>query len=215
MTDSEAATPRPKPQYGEYATPEEQRRRIQQPDATWALETGQTIEDPSAAASAGTPAAPGTGSAPRTAYAPVAPAGGSGPALAGPGVDPDGRPRRRLGDRIATFALLGYGLVNVVISAPAMFDFAAYANRMFEIAGTGAEYTGGSAGDPWGATAAIVLIGGWLLTAWLSWRRMASGRLTWWIPLVGGVVFTLIASVLLVVPLVSDPGVLSSLLDQS
>ena len=32
---------RPRPQYGEYATPEEQRARIQQPDATWALETGQ------------------------------------------------------------------------------------------------------------------------------------------------------------------------------
>ena len=29
---------RPRPQYGEYATPEEQRARIKQPDTTWALE---------------------------------------------------------------------------------------------------------------------------------------------------------------------------------
>ena len=32
---------RPRPQYGEYATPEEQRARIQRPETTGALETGQ------------------------------------------------------------------------------------------------------------------------------------------------------------------------------
>ena len=41
---SDAPDERPRPQYGEYATPEEQRARIQQPDATWALETGQAVD---------------------------------------------------------------------------------------------------------------------------------------------------------------------------
>ena len=46
-----------RPQYGEYATPEEQRARIQQPDTTWLLETGQ---DPDALHGAPAPAAPST-----------------------------------------------------------------------------------------------------------------------------------------------------------
>ena len=35
---------RPRPQFGEYATPEEQRARIQQPDATFALDAGVKAE---------------------------------------------------------------------------------------------------------------------------------------------------------------------------
>ena len=41
--------------------------------------------------------------------------------------------------------------------------------------------------------------------------NLRAGRLSFWIPLVGGVVFTLLASVLLVVPLMSDPGLMQQL----
>ncbi len=44
MSTPSAPEERPRPQYGEYATPEEQRARIQHPDVTWALETGQAVE---------------------------------------------------------------------------------------------------------------------------------------------------------------------------
>ncbi len=171
-----------RPQYGEYATPDEQRRRIQQPDATWALETGSTIEgssDPDQTAPAEAPA-------PATTQA---------------------APRRRLGDRIATIALLAYGFFTVVSTIPSLFDYSAYVDTAFGLWGIDAEYTGGAAAAPWAASAGFVLAVGWIAAAWLSWRSLAKGRVTWWIPLVAGVLCTMIAGVLLVVPLMSDPGV--------
>src|SRR5215204_6003631 len=89
---------RPRPQYGEYATPEEQRARIKQPDMTRLLETGQ---DPDAL----------QGAAPAAS-----------PAVAGRPADADAR-RRRFADRVATTALLVYGLVNVVTGIPSMIDY--------------------------------------------------------------------------------------------
>ncbi|WP_295790229.1 DUF6264 family protein [uncultured Microbacterium sp.] len=40
MSDDRASGDRPRPQYGEYATPEEQRARIQRPEVTEALDAG-------------------------------------------------------------------------------------------------------------------------------------------------------------------------------
>ncbi len=59
----------------------------------------------------------------------------------------------------------------------------------------------------WGTAAAVVLGVGWLLTAVLSWLRLRSGHRAWWVPLVGGVVFTFAAACLMVVPLMNDPAV--------
>jgi hypothetical protein len=53
------ASERPRPQYGEYATPEEQRARIQRPEVTESLDAGvapQPVAEP-----APTPAAPASG----------------------------------------------------------------------------------------------------------------------------------------------------------
>lgn len=179
--DAPGGASRPRPQYGEYATPEEQRARIRQPDVTWALETGQPAAAP-------TP--------------PVA------PAQAGDPVRPP-----RLADRIATIALLTYGLFNVLSSFPAFTDYAAYADTMFSVLGVDAELTDPAAGRPWGIAAALVLAVGWIGTALLSWRSLRRGRLTWWIPLVAGVVFTFIAGMLMAVPLMGDPGVWQALTD--
>ncbi|MDO8382375.1 MAG: DUF6264 family protein [Microbacterium sp.] len=199
-----AAPDRPaRPEYGEYATPEEQRARIQQPDATHALSSGQSLDAPAAPV----PPAPPYGSASTTppalsagAPAPVVPEA-SGPAR------PVRRPRTV--DRIATFALLGYGLFNVLTSIPAFTEYSTYANTLLDIMGVDAEFSGGGRG--WGLAAAFVLGLGWLLTATLTWLNLRRGRITWWIPLVGGVVFTLTASVLLMVPLFSDPTIWNAL----
>ena len=169
--------PRPRPQYGEYATPEEQRARIRQPDATYALETGQAVVS--------APAVP----------APAVPA----PAAAAP-------PRSRVVDRIVTVSLLAYGLFNVLSSFPAFLDYAAYAQAMFAVMGVDAELADPAAGRPWGIAAAVLLSVGWIATALLSWASMRRGRLTWWIPLVAGIVFTFAAGTLMVVPLVNDPA---------
>ncbi len=186
MTTAGPSDPRPRPQYGEYATPEEQRARIAQPDAA-------LIYEP----------APVHDVAPAAEPAPASPAAGT--------VAASVQPRSRAIDRIVTFALLAYGLVNVVSSFPALIDFSAYADTMFRILGVDAALSDPAAGRPWGIASAIVLAVGWLVTAAVSWVRVRRGRISWWIPLVGGVVFTFASAMLMLVPLMNDPAVWEAL----
>ncbi|MGK3950738.1 DUF6264 family protein [Microbacterium sp. I2] len=179
-----AESSRPRPQYGEYATPEEQRARIRQPDVTVALDAGRVVEQ-------------------------AAPVGA--PAVAAPSADVVPT-RRRAVDRIVTFALLAYGLVNVISSFPAFLDYSAYADTMFTVLGVEAELSDPASGRPWGIAAALLLTVGWLATAAVSWWSVSKGRLTWWIPLVAGVLFTFLAGVLMVIPLMNDPAAWEALL---
>ncbi|WP_314507214.1 DUF6264 family protein [uncultured Microbacterium sp.] len=185
---------RPRPQYGEYATPEEQRARIKQPDLTRLLETGQ---DPDALHGAVPADSPSLATKPATA-----PAAGA-------------MTRGRFTDRVVTIALLVYALVNVVTSIPSMIDYGGYVSTVLNLLGVDGELADPAAGRPWGVTAALVLAIGWLLTAYVSWRSLARGRITWWIPLVAGAVFTVITGVLLMVPIVSDPTLWNAILDSA
>lgn len=166
----------PRPQYGEYATPEEQRARIRQPDVSAALDAGRV-------------AAPAV----------AAPAAAAVPAAEAP-------PTRRV-DRIITFALLAYGLVTVITAVPSLVDYVAYTDTVFNLIGVNAELADPAAARPWGIAAAVVMAVGWLLTAALSWWSVRRGRLSWWIPVVGGIVFMFASSILMLVPLMSDPAV--------
>ena len=170
---------RPEPKYGVYATPEEQRARIQKPDATWALETGESVTDAAVSASVGNDGTP------RSA------------------VDPA---RSRAIDRIVTFALLAYALVNVAVAALALVDFSQYAATVFEVMGIPGEFTNLGGGQTWGAAAAVALIIGYLITAWFSVRRTMAGKIAWWVPLVGAVVTHVVVGALAIVPLMSDPA---------
>ncbi|GAA3915359.1 DUF6264 family protein [Microbacterium invictum] len=170
--------PRPAPQYGEYATPEEQRARIQQPD-------------------------PALTSSP--AAAPVEPPYAPHPPHARPTTD--AAQPSRAADRIITFALLAYGLVTVITAVPQMLDFTGFAQTWMEVAGVDAEFTNHEAGILWGRIGALIFAGGWLATALLSWRSVRRRRLSWWIPLVGAIVTFIAASFCLVVPLLGDPGI--------
>ncbi len=166
---------RPRPQYGEYATPEEQRARIQEPPP-WQMQPATPVMGE--AQGAGIPSPP--------------------PAAAG---------RPRPVDRIVTFALLAYGLVNVISSVTALADYGAYAETMVEMLGVDAQLSDPAAGRPWGVAAAVVLAIGWCATAAVSLWSMRRGRLTWWIPLAAGIVFTFVAGTLMLIPLVNDPVV--------
>lgn len=168
---------RPRPQYGEYATPEEQRAHIRQPDA-------REAQTPPAAqpAQAQREAAP-------TAEAPAAP----------------------LWDRILTLALLGYGLFTVLTAIPSYTDYAQYAEvvlGMFEVEVPLSDPAGANA---WGLAAALVMGIGWLATAAWAILTLRRGRRAWWVPLVGGVVVSAIAGLLLVIPLVNDQAVWAAL----
>lgn len=171
---------RPRPQYGEYATPEEQRARIRQPDATFDLDAGKT---PDAA-----PPAP-------------APAPAAGPVARNP----------RAMDRVATIALLALGLFEVLRSIPGFVDPAAMFALAFSQLGVDASLADPASARGWGIAAAIVMAVGWFATAGVSVWNLRAGRLSFWIPLVGAVVVMLIATVLLFVPLMTDPALVQQL----
>lgn len=190
---------RPRPQYGEYATPEEQRARIRQPDASSALEAGQT-PDGAEQASLGVHGAATGGHAPHSGYAVPPHPGGYAPAQAAPSG------ARRTGDRIATFALLGYGLFNVVTTLSALLDFPRLAGTYFSLMGIPGSFTNVESGMLWSRIALVLLVAGYAATVLVSLRRLRAGKLTWWIPLSAGVVVQLIVGVLLAVPLINDPA---------
>ncbi|WP_396655478.1 DUF6264 family protein [Microbacterium sp.] len=180
---------RPRPRYGEYATPEEQRARIQQPDATFALDAGIT-----AAPTAQPAARPGISDS-------------AMPGQAVPGAGPAGAAARRHPvDRIVTIALLAYGAINVVFSVISFFDLPELATRALQILGSSAEFTNVEAARVWGPIAAVVLVIGYLVTLLLALRRLRSGRLAWWVPLAGAAATYIAVYICLAVPLLGDPA---------
>lgn len=169
---------RPRPQYGEYATPEEQRARIRQPETTVALESGV---------------------APTTVARPDRPAAVRSPANAG-----STSPRRA--DRIITVGLLAYGLITVIMSAMSLIDFPTVASTSMQMMGIPGEFTNVAQGRLFGAIAAIALVVGWMITAWMSWRRIRAGRIAWWVPLAGAAGSYLVVYALLVPAILGDPA---------
>lgn len=178
---------RPRPQFGEYATAEEQRARIQRPEVTEALEAG---------------VAPQQTPQPQPAPAADAPAGFPAPASRGARVD-----------RIVTFGLLFYGLFSVVTTIVQLLDFPEYAERGAQMLGVTATFTNLSAGYVWGAAAALVYGVGWLLTAVVTWRRLRRGRIAFWVPLVGFVATALIAGICVTMALVGDAQFMTAIID--
>lgn len=185
MSTPSAPDDRPRPQYGEYATPEEQRARILQPDATWALDSGQRVD--------GGQVHPAPAEAPHGA-----PIGAPVPA---PAMTP-----ARSADRVVTLALLALGALNVILTAVSYFDFAGLADQAFSILGIPGEFTNIEAARLWGPLAAIVLIAGFVLTALLAWRNLRAGRIAWWIPVVGAIVTYMVVYVCIAIPLLGDPA---------
>lgn len=166
-----------RPAYGEYATPEEQRARIAQPDATFSLDAG-------------------------VAPAVVAQERGAR------GTTPDSveaKPQRTA-DRVITIALLAYGLFSVALTAISLVDFPTVASTSMEIIGIPGEFTNVAQGRLFGTIAAVALVVGWVVTAWVSWRRLRTGRITWWVPLVGAAATYLVVWALMIPPIVGDPA---------
>lgn len=177
MTDASQGHERPRPQYGEYATPEEQRAHIRDPQAAWVYSPGADAVAPPAA-----PSVP-------------------------PRVDPQGPVLRpHPADRIATIALLVYGAINVVFTAVSFLDLPAVAERAMQIMGIPGEFTNVDSARSWGLIAAILLAVGYIVTALLAVRRLRRGRLAWWIPLVGALVTYAIVYVCIAIPLLGDPA---------
>lgn len=170
--------------YGEYATLEEQRRRAGLPPSDAAAATPMATHAPQQG--------PGAeqGPAPQAAAARATP----GPA-----------------NRVATIALLAYGLLTVIWNVPGYFDLATGLGESIKILGVDAEFTNFAQARLWGAVAAVILVLGWVVTAVLSVGRLRRGRRSWWVPLVGGAVTLLLVSVCAMIPLLGDAALMSAL----
>lgn len=176
-----------RPQYGEYATPEEQRRLAGLPPLDAVADAPAATTVPESATPLDSSASPASAS---TAF--------SGPASA----KSLGRPW----DRIITIALLAYGVINVFMTAMSYLDLPTLMNQSMEILGIDGKFTNFAQGKIWGTVAAVVLVVGWVITAWLSLRRLRRGKLTWWVPLVGAAVTMIVASICITVPMMGDPA---------
>jgi hypothetical protein len=69
-----------------------------------------------------------------------------------------------------------------------------------------AGYAGSSLAAPFGMVINIVQVVLLILAVYLSSRRLRSGKVTFWIPLVAGAISSTTSTILLMILLFSDPG---------
>ncbi|PZE86474.1 DUF6264 family protein [Curtobacterium sp. MCBD17_032] len=197
---------RPAPQYGEYA-PEgwvnpvlvEQER--------------QEREDRErAAASAGPGTARGSGrSAVRTRPPATADRTGQGAPATG-----DPSTVRRLGaspvDVLLTFVLLGMGLVSVIQSL-SIGSVASTVREQLELTYTALEDPGALSGAA--MVSSVVMLVVFALVLWWSVVRLRAGRRSFWVPLLGGAVATLLSAVVFAAVVFQDDGFVAVLMRQA
>jgi len=203
MSDADSGR-RPRPQYGEYASPEEQRAAIKQP-AEWqlqALETDAAPEQP--APQAPQPPIGGYQPGPPQTFQPSQ----------RPWPEDESRPpqqamRAGFGDRLVTFVLLGFGLSNVLSVVVDAFE-----------GGRVMRQTLADMGDSYGRLAdalpawlwqgqAVIYAVVWLITLFISLSSMRAGRRSWWIPVVGAVVAGILFFAVFVIALGQHPELLN------
>ncbi|MGK9146528.1 hypothetical protein KXS11_02725 [Plantibacter flavus] len=185
---------RPRPQFGEYATPEEQRASIKEPfDHQRAEELGVAPVVP--AGQQQVPPAQPTLREQTRASAPESPAA---PVL------PNGR-RPVTGDRLATSLLLGLGLVSIIVIMPNLLDLPGLirpALVQFGVSG----YSSDALASAMGILALGLQIALWIGAVVLSSRSLRAGKLTFWIPIVAGVVANIVVVVCIAIAMGADPA---------
>jgi hypothetical protein len=228
MTD-----PRPRPQYGEYATPEEQAKAMGSA-APAPTDVGDAVADAAAPvipvadvahklpaygenAPAGSapfvpPSAPTASASAPAAFtsstaAPVVPPSAVGGSAAS--AMPTTRPRRRW-DVVLTAVLLGMGVVSVVSSIPQYADFGATMQSGISQLGYG-EYTAVALANTIGIAINVTQIVLYLITAFIAIRVVQRGRIGFYIPLIGAFVSGVVTVVLLIVAITGDPALLSQI----
>lgn len=179
---------RSRPQYGEYATPQEQARIIAAslPPVSPLLVPSPPVPPPVA------------GSAPRPPDAAThVSANGPLPTAAG------NRPRRW--DLVLTAVLLGYATINVIAQLVSRDTLATIVKQIFVAQGIG-EYTPTALTATLGNALNVVTLALFVLTVLAVTWMLRRGRIAFWVPIVGGVAATIVALVFVAILLQSDPA---------
>lgn len=201
---------RPRPQYGEYATPEEQLARIKDISAHPFSAELHTIR-PGAYGESSNGASPADAAGPPNRSQLTAPEQFAPPERTGPTHTVPRHPAvrqpssARAVDRVATLALLALGLYSVLSTIVTMTDLAGYLNDTMQQIGVGTY----AATPLTGVIALIISVVNvvlWLVSAVLSARSMRAGRVSFWIPLTAGVLVTLVTATCYGVLLMNDPS---------
>lgn len=187
---------RPRPQFGEYASPEEQRARIAEPiDEQRAEELGiapvipvdHRHTEPTLREQTRQTPAQGTSGAPQS---PEEASGGRRPVT---------------GDRLATSLLLGLGLIGLIVTMPNLLDLPGLIRPALVQLGVSG-YSSDSLASAMGVLALGLQIAIWIGAVLLSLRSLRAGRLTFWIPLVAGVAANIVVIVCLAIAMGADPA---------
>ena len=168
---------RPRPEYGEYATPQEQAKAIAKSQPL-----PPRAERP----------------APIAEYAaPVPP-----PNIGSPGTPV---PRGGSANRLATIFLLALGLVYLVGGSPSYLALPATLDTVYKQWGIGS-YAATSFASTIGIVVVVSQAVIWLIIAVIAIRRLRRGRSSWWVPLIGAVVTFVVTVILMAVVIMSDPA---------
>ncbi|GAB3036931.1 hypothetical protein GCM10027052_14320 [Parafrigoribacterium mesophilum] len=175
---------RPRPRYGEYATPQAQAEAMGLPAAA--------------------PASPGI---PQQLTPPAT--GHPAPALRNVRSD-DVAHRREQTNLIVTVTLLALGLVNIAMSIGSYANLGTTIQSVYDQLGYGT-YTSGALASSLGLVAIAVSVVVWLATAAVSTLLIRKHRISWWLPLVGATLLFITIAVIMTVAVVSDPAFMTYL----
>ena len=187
---------RPRPQYGEYATPQEQAKII----ADSLPPVSPLLVPPPAAPAVQPASAPPTavGSAHRAPNAATRASASAAQGTAAPR-------RRRRWDLILTAVLLGYASVNVIAQLTARDMLTTIVTQFFVAQGIG-DYTPTALTTTLGNSLNVVTLALFVLTVLATTWMLRRGRVAFWVPIAGGVAASIVALVFVVILLQSDPA---------
>ena len=169
---------------------------------------------------------PSSGPAPRwgeygPAPEPTPPARPDPPAAADQRLTPSGRAPAAAAaaaapawDRVVTVALLALGLVNVLFTIPEMLALPRALDQVYAAQGFG-RYTSDSLASAIGIAINAVDVLLLVVAVLLAVRRLRSGRIAFWIPLVAGATALVVTGALLTVAMLGDPAMPAYLQSQS
>ena len=183
MTDpGPGGTERPRPQYGEYASPEQQ------------------------AAAAGIPYRPHAHAAPPhgQAPAPIAPPPAHDTRVGAPA--PAAQAQGRRWDFVLSSLLLGYGLFTVVIGSSQYTDLAGLINTQFYAPQQIGTFVATPLSENLGVVIIVSQIVLYVLAAVLTVIRLRRGRIAFWIPITGAVLFGIVVFVCFATLVLRDPA---------
>ena len=173
---------RPRPEYGEYASPQDQASAIagsQPPVSPFLVPGNEAKPGP-------TPAASGW------------------PAVTPPKASTGERPRRRW-DLILSVGLLSYGLITVMTGFVQYSDVASIINQAYEIQGVGA-FTSTDSADTVGTAAIFVNVVLYAITAAITIQLLRRRRLAFYVPIIGGALSAIIIGIMIVSLMLGDPA---------